>query len=226
MPDYDLWIVFEGSGNFYIDGMKYNLRAGKALLLFPGSYVHATHDPENPLYVIAIHFDFLNGAPDVAQKHLFFDNFHKDFVHELMWRSVNAGINQQKEEANFWLSASLKELLPEPQNTSFSFYNEKIEELCNEMIVHPERRITVSDMASHLNLCKDHFARVFKEVKGCTPQKYLIKIKIDKACYLLLNSNQTIAEIADQLGYNSVNFFCRQFKTITGTTPKQYAKSN
>ncbi|MCP4100024.1 MAG: AraC family transcriptional regulator [Lentisphaerae bacterium] len=221
MSDYDLWVVLDGHGWFYINGKSYELRTGDIMLLTPGSYGHAEHELDSPLRVMAVHFDFIEGAPEPEVLYLYLRCQETSFLEQMLWRSVNAGINNKQNDADFWLTAVLKEILPEICHGEFSVYQNKVEKLCNEIAVHPEKNISIKEMAARFNICKDHFSRVFKKLKGCSPQQYLIKVKIEQAYSLLLNSNLTVSEIAEELSYTSVNYFCRQFKAERGITPRQ-----
>lgn len=54
---------------------------------------------------------------------------------------------------------------------------------------------------------------------------YFSNMKINKAKQLIRNKHLNITQIADALGYNSIHYFTRQFKKISGMTPTEYAKS-
>lgn len=54
--------------------------------------------------------------------------------------------------------------------------------------------------------------------------EYLNKIRIEKACEMLRDSQCTIAEISRQAGYSDQSYFCRVFKKITGDTPSTYRR--
>ena len=70
------------------------------------------------------------------------------------------------------------------------------------------------------------FRRLFREYSGKSPSQYRIEIRLEKAKNMLLNSDITIENIADSLGFESSAYFCRQFKKKEGMTPKEYKKKN
>jgi len=80
-------------------------------------------------------------------------------------------------------------------------------------------------MASQAGYSPDHFSRLFKRILGISPQAHAIRVRIDRARQLLIESSLTISQIADALGYDDVFFFSRQFKARTGQTPGQYRQS-
>ncbi|HCE43508.1 MAG TPA: hypothetical protein DET40_08170 [Lentisphaeria bacterium] len=222
MKDCDLWLVLSGKGMLRVNGVDCKLSAGSVLVLIPGNRVHGSHDPKNPLKVAAIHFDFIGNPP--LKDYLYSNLESAGFIGELMQQAIIASGNREQEDADFWLSAALRKILPPESHDIPGNYAEGIDKLCVRIINRPEQSYTVNGMARELCLCKDHFSRVFKGYKGVTPLDFVIGARIKQACALLLNSNMTASEISDQLGYSSVNFFCRQFKAVTGQTQAQYRK--
>ena len=69
-----------------------------------------------------------------------------------------------------------------------------------------------------------YLSRYFKEATGICYTSYVNRYKINKACYLLKNTNKTILECACDCGYASLRNFNRNFKSIIGQSPKEYRK--
>ena len=68
-----------------------------------------------------------------------------------------------------------------------------------------------------------HFlSTLFSSVEGVTIEKYIILQRIERAKELLMYDEMTINEIADTLGYSSVQHLSQQFKKITGLTPTHF----
>lgn len=57
------------------------------------------------------------------------------------------------------------------------------------------------------------------------PTKYIIKLRVQLATELLLNSELTIGEIASRCGYNDYNLFTKIFRAELGSAPTKYRKS-
>ena len=66
---------------------------------------------------------------------------------------------------------------------------------------------------------------IFKSVTGMGVMEYYRTRKIDAAKTLLREGGGNITQIADKLGYTSVNYFSRYFKQATGMTPSEYTQS-
>ncbi|WP_367568510.1 helix-turn-helix domain-containing protein [Lacrimispora sp.] len=68
-------------------------------------------------------------------------------------------------------------------------------------------------------------SREFNKYFGKNLVKYINAVRICEAAKLLENTNETVTVIAAKCGYDSVNTFLRQFKSVMETTPLQYRKS-
>jgi DNA-binding LacI/PurR family transcriptional regulator len=85
--------------------------------------------------------------------------------------------------------------------------------------------IEVSDLAKMANLSYSYFMNAFKNNIGTSPANYILKLRIDEACRLLKDPNQTVTQVANQTGFKDNNYFARLFKQMMKTTPSNYRKS-
>ena len=81
--------------------------------------------------------------------------------------------------------------------------------------------IHLESIAGEAFFSKFHFIRLFKMAYGKTPHQYLTYIRIEKA-KLLLQENQSIADVCFSVGFNSISSFTGLFKSITKETPSSY----
>ena len=84
------------------------------------------------------------------------------------------------------------------------------------------QKIAIMDLAKLCHLSENHFRRLFSGAMGTSPLNYINFTRINQACILLNNSNQTILDIAHNVGFNSIASFNRNFKEILGLRPKDY----
>lgn len=66
--------------------------------------------------------------------------------------------------------------------------------------------------------------RKFHEALNVNPIQYLQKYRIEKACQLLTNTDMLVTEVAFEVGFNSLNYFCRYFKKMVGLSPRSFRK--
>ena len=89
---------------------------------------------------------------------------------------------------------------------------------------HYARPITVADAAGMAGMSPHHFLREFKRYFGETPHRYLRRKRLDMACDLLGDSTLTMSEIAEHIGFGSVNGFHRAFRQRFGFAPSKLRK--
>ncbi len=82
--------------------------------------------------------------------------------------------------------------------------------------------LTVAQLADIVNLSTYHFIRWFKRLTSSTPHEYLIHYRLKKAKELLINTDESVEQIAVRCGFNSASHFCRCFKKAVGTTPRDF----
>ena len=80
-------------------------------------------------------------------------------------------------------------------------------------------------LAEKLHADYNYLSSLFSSVEGLTIEKYVILQRIERAKELLAYNELNLNEIADKLGYSSVQHLSQQFKKITGLTPSQYKQS-
>jgi AraC-like DNA-binding protein len=91
---------------------------------------------------------------------------------------------------------------------------------------HYMRELSLETLASLCNLCVRQVTRYFQEVYHKSPHEFLIETRLRIAQNLLLNSNNTIGEIAEVVGYDSIYSFSRAFKKFHGLSPRDWQHKN
>ena len=82
----------------------------------------------------------------------------------------------------------------------------------------------ISKLAHMCAMSESTFRREFHKAYGCSPVKYIMNVKLQKAKQLLQFSNLSISEICEMLGFYDNAYFTRTFLHATGTTPPRYRK--
>ncbi len=85
-----------------------------------------------------------------------------------------------------------------------------------------DEALDFNTLATRAGLSRRHFDRRFKKAMGSTPLHYLQKTRIEAARDLLKDSNLSIAEIIEAVGYSDSAHFGKLFRQHHGTGPKQY----
>jgi len=106
----------------------------------------------------------------------------------------------------------------EPTNgITLTSFNEKLETMLREQATL--QTLSITQMAHDAGMSISRFQRTVKRVTGRSPIEYMNHIKLMKARQLLVMRSGTVSDIAYQCGFNSVAYFCKQFKREYGKTP-------
>jgi len=90
---------------------------------------------------------------------------------------------------------------------------------------HLDREIKLADLAQLLGMSQFHFSRLFKQSLGISPHQYLLQQRVERAKQLLKQTKLSVVEVALQSGFNSHSHLSKQFRQLTGMTPKAYRAS-
>ena len=85
-----------------------------------------------------------------------------------------------------------------------------------------EHKITLKDIAHHVNYSTSHFSAFFAQKTSYAPMEYYNKMKIQRACSYLQFSDMQVQEIAFLLGFYDPFHFSNAFKQEMEVTPKEY----
>ena len=69
-----------------------------------------------------------------------------------------------------------------------------------------------------------HFIRTFRATFGETPHRYLQRRRVERAMYLLVQTDQPVTEICYAIGFGSLGTFSRTFRDIVGESPSDYRR--
>ena len=85
--------------------------------------------------------------------------------------------------------------------------------------------LTVGTVAERFGLNISSLSHKFKEQMGCNISDYILTCKMNHACTLLRSTEETVADIAEKVGYSQYTSFVRQFKRQKGVTPTAYREA-
>ena len=82
--------------------------------------------------------------------------------------------------------------------------------------------LSVDGIARHFSVSSSYLSHYMKDHLGCSITDYIHEVRLQKAKWLLLNTDKTVAAIAEEVGYNSLHNFSRVFKRYERITPTDY----
>lgn len=101
-------------------------------------------------------------------------------------------------------------------------YDNEVLLLVNKVDNNPEANFNVAEQAQLMGLTERSLELAFKQKKGITLSLYVQQQRIIKAKELLLSSENSVADIAFEVGYSDPSYFNRVFKQVTGISPGKY----
>ena len=90
---------------------------------------------------------------------------------------------------------------------------------------HFSEPLTLQDMGKALHVSPYYLSHVFKEASGYSPTQYLLRRRIGEAQNLLISTDLPMAKIAEQVGFETQNYFNLQFSKHVGMPPGKYRES-
>lgn len=101
-----------------------------------------------------------------------------------------------------------------------------IEELILYIHENLHRIKDIHELSGQVGLSSSRLIHRFTAYKDISPMRYIIQERIEKSKQLLLQTDMTIQEVADQVGYQNQLYFSQAFKKLTSYSPTAYRKSN
>jgi AraC family transcriptional regulator len=97
----------------------------------------------------------------------------------------------------------------------------QLQRLLDYIHTHIDRDLSLTELASVINISPTYFASLFKKIMVISPHQYVIQQRVEQAKMMLKRTDLEIADIALQVGFSSQSHLTQQFKRFTGMTPKQ-----
>ncbi|MFC3804032.1 helix-turn-helix domain-containing protein [Cohnella sp. GCM10012308] len=120
--------------------------------------------------------------------------------------------------------ATLVGLSLEPQRQNVTAYQKRLLELKADLQQSLHLPHTNKTLARTLNVSEDYFIRLFKQLFGESPQKYLQRLRHQAAKRYLLETDEKIERIGALVGYDDLHNFSHVFKKWQGISPQQYRR--
>jgi len=111
----------------------------------------------------------------------------------------------------------------EPRDEKVS--DARVRSACDYMQAHLAERFGIDDVARACNLSSSRLTHLFKQQMGVSPKSWSNSMRLQQARKLLLNSNRSVAFIADEVGYEDPNQFTRYFTKNVGCSPREFRQS-
>ncbi|WP_438448452.1 helix-turn-helix domain-containing protein [Gorillibacterium sp. sgz5001074] len=224
--------TLEGGGVYESEAASYRLEAGQAFLTeIPGN--HRYYFPEGGtawsfLFVLLRPSLILANWEEVKRRLGEAPYLPKSSrpirVLEHIWEEANAGRIAEPYTASSLLFHFVSELcrfaiVPEGDRQAWPV---KVREAAEFIESHFDRMISLDQLSERLEVSKYHLLRTFTMAVGMSPNDYLNRVRIEQAISLLRQTDWSVEQIAERVGYSSGSYFIKVFRKGTGRTPGSF----
>ena len=234
LEEFQMVYLSRGQGVFECEGKKpITVKQGDMILLRPGIWHRYKPDPEVgwaeswvgfqgeyalrlmekffPLQSVALH---LGNDEELLRK--------MQYVIELM-QEAPLGFRQMMAGEVVALLARVRSLTMR-SDKMLSSSEEKMDKARYYLLAHATEDIDLEALATELGLSYSRFRSLFRKQTGRSPRQYQLDIRMNRAMNLLKESQRTVSEISEILGFSAVYYFSRLFKQRVGKSPGEYRK--
>ena len=89
---------------------------------------------------------------------------------------------------------------------------------------YADNGLSIADISEHLLVNQTYLRRMFKAEMDMTLQEYMTQYRMHKAKKMILETDEKLAEIAENVGYSDVSYFSNCFKKFYGVSPRSMQK--
>jgi AraC-like DNA-binding protein len=228
-----LWMIEEGSIIMELDGARYACQAGQACII-PDRSILSSWAVTSRVVIASINFD---AEIPILSKQGWTRALHLPVVFDCASGKAREALGEMREYGNAsspfnslikeaGLLRSMYVLLhsskPEPAKLDYDGMDLRIHTVIDFLLCHQDHMPDVAELAGLVELSESHLRKLFIQHTGLAPLHFVHRLKLEQAKKRLISTNQTIAQIATELGIQNINYFSRLFKAKLGLTPQQY----
>ncbi len=233
---YLIHVIRSGRGRFQVGDRLYPLQAGQAFLICPDVVTFYQADREEPWHYSWLGFNGTQAsryleAAGLSQADPVFtaDRDGDGFLADCIARMVAAQAMERGRETQvkgllyLFLSRLIASGRGEDRARNELSKSELYLKQAVEFIrMNYSRKITVGQIAAFVGLDRSYLCFLFKERLRISPQQFLIRFRMEKACALMAEAALSIGDIARSVGYDDPLQFSKSFRKWSGLPPSQF----
>ena len=249
---FEVYFLLEGERYYFIDRETYHVKKGMVVLV-NRQQIHKTSMAGKSYHdriLIQISRqgvgEFLEQAGLLSLEKLFEENYGVTELPGEVWEQVKYllfSIRKEMEEKQGQYESMVKLKLAEillliyrcrkkkvlrkdgsDISTVRTAKHQKVHEVADYLLHHYDTDESLEELAARFYISKSYLSRIFREVTGFSVNEYRNITRVKKAQELLCDSEYSVTEISEVLGFESVTYFERVFKKMTDMTPLKYRK--
>lgn len=231
---WELTYVDKGELLTTIDGVSYHLKQGDLIFYAPMQFhTQSTFEKISSSY-LTINFKMNFNHADLLCNKIF--SLKRDsyfIVTKLIEELSNDNLY-----SNDLSLCYLKQLIIQMLRLDNSYFHSKStthmqqtyeNELLNDILLYIDNniyeKISVSTLCEHFCISTSMLHSLFRKNMNNTAKNYINELKLSKSKELIRNSTHTLSEISEMLGFSSIHYFSKKFKSYFNISPTEYSKS-
>ena len=231
---WELTYVDKGELLTTIDGVSYHLKQGDLIFYAPMQFhTQSTFEKISSSY-LTINFKMNFNHADLLCNKIFSIQRDSYFI---VTRLIEELSNNNLYSDDLSL-CYLKELIIQMLRLDNSHFHSKPtthmqqtyeNELLNDILLYIDdniyEKISVSTLCEHFCISTSMLHSLFRKNMNNTAKNYINELKLSKSKELIRNSTHTLSEISEMLGFSSIHYFSKKFKSYFNISPTEYSKS-
>lgn len=247
--EYEIYYLLEGERYYFIGNQTYLVKEGSIVFINKGQ-IHKT-GAAGKLYHDRILIElkeepfnsFLSSVSDLSLSEFFstyfgvlkLDGNGQNYVKSQLL-GIADELHQKQPQFNamammklsslliYAMRCNLRDKTQLVSNLANTAKHKKVSEVASYIVSHSVEARSLDDLAKRFFISKCYLSRIFKEVTSFTVSEYININRVQKAQKMLLDSDLSITQISDSLGYESITYFEKVFLKFTETSPLKYRK--
>ena len=236
LVDYQFLYCTSGSGHLIVEDKHYTISAGMGMYFRP-NIIHEYYAEKEPW---TTHWILFNGPGvdmipsitllgDLYIFHIYsMDKLTQ--LHDKVYTSAEINGLLNINEVSVYLYQFLLEIsscIGSLPNKNQNLRMKQLADVVTYIETNYSQIITLDELANIAGISPQHLCRLFKSTYHMRPVEYITQYRIKHAKHLLTSQEDlTLKEIAGEIGFNDLSYFCTMFKKIEGMTPVEFKKTH
>lgn len=222
---YLIHYVYSGNGILKIDNTEYSVHKGQMFLIQPHQLAYYQADHDTPWLYRWIEFNGSMVQPilksiNAYSNPIILDDEHNSIGIALLDIIKNGDMRFEALMQKFW--AFITALTDNAEAMRLSSVQEYIQKSENFIKINIHKKTTVQDVAEYVGVNRSYLTRLFKQHKNTSPQQYILSLKMNTAAQYMKNTDISIKEVAQSVGYDDPHVFNRAFKKKFNSSPSEW----
>lgn len=231
----ELFYVVSGKGLFQIENEQYPVSTQQLIIVNPNVIHTEVSYQSSPLEYIVLGIEGLEFTPDTQEESRFQILDYKDNS-SILTCLRNILLETEKALPGFeticraYMEILIVRLM---RDTTFHLTSDPLPASSSQCAAvrryidsHFKEPLTLDHLAEIAHINKYYLAHSFKEEFGISPISYQLNRRIEESCYLLQQTDMSLSEIAQVLGFSSSSYFSQLFRKTKEISPSDYRKSS